>query len=75
MMHAERTSDSRQDFICIGSMAIFKNRVPNIGFLDDQLRICGNNHILQKNLFIILSLLEIIATSRLFAIINVAILH
>ena len=54
-------------------MAIFKNRVPNIEFLDDQLRICGNNHILQQNLFIIISSLEMIATSRLFAILNVAI--
>ena len=54
-------------------MAIFKNRVPNIEFLDDQLRICGNKHILQRNLFIILSSLEMIATSRLFTILNVAI--
>ena len=52
-------------------MAIFKNRVPNIEFLDDQLRICGNNHILQQNLFIIISSIEIVSSSRLFAILNV----
>ena len=42
------------------SRAIFKNRVPNIEFLDDQLCICGNNHILQQNL-------------RLIAILNVSV--
>ena len=30
LMHAKRASGSRQDLICMGSMAIFKNRVPNI---------------------------------------------
>ena len=73
LMHAERASGSRKYLICMNSMAIFKNRVPNIEFLDDQLRICGNNHILQQNRFIILSPLEMIATSRLFSIVNVAI--
>ena len=72
-MQAERASGSQQDLICMGSMAIFKNRVPNIEFLDDQLRICGNNHTLQKHIFIILSSVEMIATSRLFAILNIAV--
>ena len=72
-MHAERASGSRQDLICMGYMAIFKNRVLNIELLDDQLRICGNNHILQQNLFIILSSIEMIATSRLFDMINAAV--
>ena len=72
-MHAERASGIRQYLICMGYMAIFKNCVPNIEFLDYQLRICGNNHILQQNLFIIMSSLEMISTSRLFAILNVAI--
>ena len=57
----------------MGSMFIFKNQVPNIEFLDDHLRICDNNHILQKNLFNIISSIEMIATSRIFAIINVAV--
>ena len=30
LMHAERASGSRQDLICMGSMGIFKNCVPNI---------------------------------------------
>ena len=38
-----------------------------------QLCICGNNHILQQNIFIILSSLEMIATSRIFDILDVAI--
>ena len=54
LMSAEHASVSRQDFICMGSMAKFKNRVPNTEFLDDQLCICGNNHILKQNLLIIL---------------------
>ena len=73
-MHAERASGSRQDLICMGYMAIFKNRVLNIELLDDQLRICGNNHILQQNLFIILSSIKMISTSIMFAILNVAFL-
>ena len=54
-------------------MAIFKNWVPNIEFLDDHLRICGNNYILQKSLCIILPSIEMIPTSRLFSILNVAV--
>ena len=73
LMHSERASGSQQDLICMGSMTIFKNWVLNIEFLDDHMRICGNNHTLQKNLFIILSSIEMIATSRMFAIINVAV--
>ena len=55
----------------MGSMTIFKHHVPDIEFLGDQLDIFGNNHIPQKDIFIILSLIEIIATSILFAILNV----
>ena len=58
----------------MGSMEIFKDRVLNIEFLDDQLCICVNNHILQQNLFIILSSIEMVSTSRLFDILNVAFL-
>ena len=50
-----------------------KNRVPNIEFLDDQLLICGNNHILQKIYSLYYHPFEMITTSRLFAIINVAV--
>ena len=73
-MHDERSSGNQQDLICMGSMAIFKNWVPNIEFLENQLRICGKNHILQKKLFIILSSIEMISNSRMFAIINIDVL-
>ena len=55
----------------MGSMTIFKHHVPDIEFLGDQLDIFGNNRIPRKDIFIILSLIEIIATSILFAILNV----
>ena len=73
LIHSEHTSGSRRHLICMGSMAIFKKCVPNIEFLDEQLHVCGNNHILQQNFFNILSSLEIIATSRLFSILGVSI--
>ena len=49
---------------------ILKYQVPNIELLYDQMQLCGKNHILQQNLFIILSSIEMIATSRLFVILN-----
>ena len=54
-------------------MEIVKNRVPDIQYMDDQLCICGSNHILQENLFIIPSSIQMIATSIMFKILNVAV--
>ena len=72
-MHAEHASVSQQYLVCMSSMAIFKNRFLGIKLLDDQVYICVNNHILHKNIFIILSSIEMVATSRLFSILNVAV--
>ena len=73
LMHAERSNGGRQDTICMGAGPIYKNRPINVHFLDDRLRVKDNDNILQQNLFIILSSLEMIATSRFFAILHVAV--
>ena len=73
LMHAERATGTRQDVICMGAGPIYKNRNLNLEFLDERLRVCGCNNILQQNLFIILSSVEMIAVSRLFAILHVSI--
>ena len=46
LMHAERASGSRMDLICMGAGPIYKNRNLNLEFLDNRLRICGNNNVL-----------------------------
>jgi len=73
LMHAERSNGGRQDTICMGAGPIYKNRPVNVHFLDERLRVKDNDNILQQNLFIILSSLEMIATSRFFAILHVAV--
>ena len=73
LLHAERSSGSRQDIICMGAPAIYINRPLNVEFLDEKLRQLGNENILQKNLFIVLSSLEMIATARFFSILYVAV--
>ena len=73
LLHAERATGSRQDIICMGADAVYMNRPLNVEFLDERLSIKDNTHILQQNLFIILSSLEMIAVSRLFSILHVSI--
>ena len=48
LLHAERASGSRQDLICMGADAIYMKRPLNVEFLDQRLRIKGNDNILQK---------------------------
>ena len=73
LMHAERASGSRQDLITLGAGPIYWNRQFNVEFLDDVLRVRGASNILQENLFTILSSLEMIASTRFFAILQLAI--
>ena len=73
LLHAERASGSRQDIICMGADAVYINRPLNVEFLDERLRIKDNSNILQQNLFIVLSSLEMIAVSRFFSILHVSI--
>jgi len=74
LLHVERTTGSRQDLCCEGSGAIYMNRVYYIEFLDERLRTCGaEGNILQENLFIIYSSMEMIAQTRVYSIIHLSI--
>ena len=73
LMHTERATGSRQDLITMGAGPIYWNRTFNVEFLDKALRERGNENLLQKNLFVCLSSVEMIAVSRFFSIIHVAI--
>ena len=56
----------------MGVSPIYWNRIFNVEFLDDYLRIKDNTNILQQSLFTILTSIERIANSRFFAILHVA---
>ena len=73
LLHAERAAGSRQDLIYMGADAVYMNRPLNVEFLDKKLRMIGNENILQKNLFTILSSLEMISVLRFFSILHVAV--
>ena len=66
LLHCERATGNRQDLICMGADAIYKNRPYNVEFLDDRLRMMKNENILQQNLFIVLSSVEMIAVAHFF---------
>ena len=72
LLHVERATGSRNDLIVEGSGAVYWNRQYWVEFLDDRLRIPGGN-ILQENLFVVLSSLEIVALSRVCSIVHLAI--
>ena len=61
------------DVICSGADAVYNNRPLNVEFLDKRLRIKDNANILQENLFVVLTSLEMIAVSRFFSILHVAV--
>ena len=73
LLHTERANGNRQDVICMGADAVYINRPLNVEFLDQRLRIKDNANILQENLFVVLSSLEMVAVSRLFSILHVPI--
>ena len=73
LLHAERAAGNCMDVICMGADAVYINRPFNVEFLDERLRIKDNSNILQENLFIVLSSLEMIAVSRFFSILHVSI--
>ena len=72
LFHVERTSGSRQDLCVEGAGAVYWNQKYWIEFLDERLRIPGDN-ILQENLFIVLSSCEMIALARVCAIVHLSI--
>ena len=78
LLHVEHTSGSRQDLCTEGAMAVFWNYPYYMEFLGNQLHkpMKANNQeasILQQNLFVALTLLEMIAVSRLFSIMHICI--
>jgi hypothetical protein len=78
LFYVERAAGSRQYFCTEGSLAIFMNYPYYVEFLDTHLRKLkqNNNHqasILQQNLFVALTLVEMIALARLMYILHVAI--
>ena len=73
LLHVERAGGARHDLFVEGAPAIYWNRVYCIEFLDERLRLSGEGNILQENLFIILSSLEMVALARTCSIIYLSI--
>ena len=73
LFRSERSNGSRQDIVAMGSLAIYMNRHVNIDFLHEQVGTPNNNNVLQSNLYIVLSSLEVAATARFFSILHLAV--
>eukprot|EP00956_Cyclotella_meneghiniana_P030815 scaffold78775_cov36-Cyclotella_meneghiniana.AAC.2 len=76
LLHVERASGSRQDLCTEGCLAIYMNYEYYVEFLDEMLRKRDANEkasILQQNLFVILTSVEMLALSRLLSIIHLSI--
>jgi hypothetical protein len=77
LFHVERASGSRQDLCTEGSMAVFMNYPYYVEFLDEQLRKVKQSNqqasILQQNLFVALTSVEMIALARLLSILHISI--
>jgi hypothetical protein len=61
LFHVESTHGSRQDIMFTAALAIAMNRAFNVEFLDYCLRMSDKkkkDHVLQRNLFVVLSSLE-----------------
>jgi len=69
LVPVQRTSGSRQDLAVEGAAAVYWNRKYYVEFLDEQLR-GGKDSILQENLFMVLTSVEMVALSRLFSILH-----
>ena len=74
LFHVERASGSRQDLCTEGSLAIIMNYPYYVEFLDDMLRKPKKeSSILQMNLFVVLTCMEMIALARLLSILHISI--
>jgi hypothetical protein len=69
LVPVERSSGSRQDLDVEGAAAVYWNRKYYVEFLDEQLR-GGKDSILQENLFMVLTSMEMVSLSRLFSILH-----
>ena len=72
LLHVERTAGSRQDLVVEGAGAIFWNRPFWVEFLDERLRLPAGN-VLQENLSIVLTSVEMVVLSRIYAIVHLSI--
>ena len=71
----ESTHGGRQDIVLSSSMAMYLNRCIGVAFLNFCLCIPNRqNNILQRNLFVLMTSAEMVAQSRLLAIINISIM-
>eukprot|EP00956_Cyclotella_meneghiniana_P033421 scaffold95984_cov36-Cyclotella_meneghiniana.AAC.1 len=76
LLHVERAAGSRQDLCTEGCLAIYMNYEYYVMFLDEMLRkrdADDKASILQQNLFVVLTSLEMLALSRLLSIIHLSI--
>jgi hypothetical protein len=64
-----RTTGSRQDLAMEGAAAVYWNRQYYVEFLDECLHGCNDN-ILQENLFIVLTSVEMVALCQTMAILH-----
>ena len=69
----QSSTGARNDMILEGAAAVYINGWLYKLFLDEQLSTPRADNILQENLFIVLSSVELLASSRIFAIIHFAI--
>jgi hypothetical protein len=70
----QRAAGLRQDLATEGAGAVYWNRIYYVEFLDECLR-SGNDNILQENLFIVLTSVEMVALCRIMTIIHFKICH
>ena len=76
LLHVERAAGSRQDLCTEGCLPIIMNYPYYLEFLDWMLKKTGKNDkasILQRNLFIALGSVEMIALARLLSIIHISV--
>ena len=69
LVPVQRSAGSRQDLATEGAAAVYWNRMYYVEFLDECLR-GSNDNILQENLFIVLTSVEMVALSRVMAILH-----
>ena len=73
LFHVACSGGGRQDLALMASLPIYWNRELCVKFLDERLRVPGNEGILQRNLFTVLTSAEMIGITRLLAIMHIAI--
>ena len=73
LFHVADTTGTRQDIACEGAIPLYMNRALWAEFLDERLRVPGDN-ILEENLYIMLTSVEMIASARIHSIIHLTII-